>query len=106
MPGKYTTTVETAAILTELYSGYQSMRPSIRGTKGTGDFVQTCGDSPTRHHILGQNPPSLLSQSRYAVASGVKPTSLKHLEASAPLRNSRKSLAPSACGAFFIAAAG
>ena len=76
------------------------------GTKGTGDFVPNCGDSPPRHHILGHNPPSLLSQSRYAVASGVKPTSLKHLEASEPLRNSRKSLAPSACGAFFIAAAG
>ena len=56
--------------------------------------------------VLGQNPPSLLSQGRYAVASGVKPTSSKHLEASSPLRNSRKSLAPSACGAFFIAAAG
>ena len=55
---------------------------------------------------LGQKGRGILSQSRYAVASGVKPTSLKHFEASEPLRNSRKSLAPSACGAFFIAAAG
>lgn len=30
MPRKYTIAVEIAAILTELYSGYQSVRPSIQ----------------------------------------------------------------------------